>query len=284
MSRRDRRSRDDAESAAVIPDPERIRLWSERATAYDGLCRRWEIFTRLSSRLVEWLPADLRGAVLDIGAGTGLTSELLLACHPRVEAILVEPSEAMLDLARRHLVGRQAQFLAMGLDGPQVRDVRAVAAVASASMHFLELDAAFGVLARVVARGGHVAFNFWWHSWEETADLACMTEWQGIAEAACRASGLPAPRPRTRSMARARRRVELTEAASQHGFHLLAERRDEDVVPVAFGLDFDAMDADWPVEGLSAQGREALLAKMLALAPRQADALVSTRFLLQRAG
>jgi SAM-dependent methyltransferase len=268
----------------VIPDPERIRYWSARAAAYDRLCRRWDIFTRLSSRLVDSLPADLRGRVLDIGAGTGLTSELLLARRPEAEAVLVEPSQEMLALAREHLRGRGARFLAMGLDGDRVRDVRAVAAVASASMHFLELDAAFEVLSRVVARGGHVAFNLWWHSWEETADLPPMTDWQGIAEAACRESGLPAPLPRTRPVAQPKRRVELSEAASRHGFRLVEEHRDEDVSPVAFGLEFDAMDADWPLQGLAAETREALLARMLELVPKSVEALVSTRFLLQRTG
>jgi SAM-dependent methyltransferase len=268
----------------VIPDPERIRYWSARAAAYDRLCRRWEIFTRLSSRLVESLPANLLGAVLDIGAGTGLTSGLLLVRHPEAQPILVEPSEEMLALAREHLRGSNARFLAMGLDGDRVRDVRAVAAIASASMHFLEIDAAFEVLSRVVAHGGHVAFNLWWHSWEETADLPPMTDWQAIAEVACRGSGLPAPLPRTRPTIIPKRRVELSDAASRHGFRLVDEQRDEDVVPVAFGLEFDAMDADWPVKGLDPGAREALLARMLELAPKRVEALASTRFLLRKTG
>ena len=58
----------------MLVDADKVRLWSARAPAYDALCRRWAIFAALSDRLIEWLPADLQGTVLDIGAGSGLTS------------------------------------------------------------------------------------------------------------------------------------------------------------------------------------------------------------------
>src|SRR5262249_38095258 len=139
------------------------------------------------------LPADLQGVVLDIGAGSGLTSEHLLRRFPHCQAVLIEPSEAMLDLARGHLAGRPAQFLAMGLDEASLRGLRAAAAIASASMQFLDFEEAFATLAQVLRPGGHVAFNLWWHHWEETASLECMTGWRPIAEAACREAGLPPP-------------------------------------------------------------------------------------------
>ena len=63
-------------------DPEIIRIWEGRAAAYDRLCHAQALFTLLSNRLIDMLPEDLQGAVLDIGAGSGLTSELLLARHP----------------------------------------------------------------------------------------------------------------------------------------------------------------------------------------------------------
>ena len=116
----------------MTPDPEKVRIWEARAPAYDRLCHHWEIFSLLSNRLIDLLPKDLHGSVLDIGAGSGLTSELLLARHPRCEAILIEPSEAMLNIARLNLAGRPARFFAMGLDDAAC-DLHAVAAIASAS-------------------------------------------------------------------------------------------------------------------------------------------------------
>jgi SAM-dependent methyltransferase len=266
----------------MIPDPAKIRVWSARATAYDRLCHRWEIFSRLSNRLIDWLPADLRGAVLDIGAGSGLTSELLLARRPGCEAILIEPSHAMLNLARRNLAGRPAQFVAMGLDAAPLEDVGAAAALASASMHFLDLEPAFGTLARVIAPGGRVAFNFWRHHWEETADRNCMSGWHVIEHEVCVEAGLRPPPAGAPPHAKTRR--ELVEASRMHGFQLVAEHCDEDDSPLEFGIDFAAMDADWPAKGLAAARRQALIAAMRERAQGRAEPLVSTRFLFQRSG
>lgn len=266
------------------PDPEKIRVWEARASAYDRICRRWPTFSLLASRLVELLPADLQGPVLDIGAGSGLTSEHLLDRRPRCEAILIEPSAAMLQLARQRLAARNARFLAMGLDGAPLRDVRAAAAISSAAMHFLDLEQAFATLAQIVVPGGHLAFNLWWHHWEETAELGCMTGWESVAEAACRESALPPPSPRVIPAPVPKTRAELSDAARDHGFRLVFEQRDEDATPVAYGVDFVSMDPVWPREGLAAPAREAVLAKMHALARGTVEPLISTRFLFQRNG
>jgi SAM-dependent methyltransferase len=264
------------------PDPEKIRVWEARAHAYDRLCRRWRTFPLLSSRLVDLLPSDLHGRVLDVGAGSGLTSELLLDRHPGCESILIEPSEAMLGLARERLAGRRAQFLAMGLDGVAVAELRAAAAISSAALHFLDLDEAFATLERIIEPGGHLAFNLWWHHWEDTAALECMTGWQPVAEAACREAGLPPPAKRAYPVPVAKTRAELSDAARSHGFRQLLEERDEDATPVAYGVDFLAMDPVWPVAGLGAKERQAVLHRMDELAQGKLEPLVSTRFLFQR--
>jgi SAM-dependent methyltransferase len=265
----------------MTPDPEKVRSWDERAQAYDELCRRWEVFTLLSMRLIDMLPADLHGEVLDIGAGSGLTSELLLDRHPNCRVTLIEPARGMIDIARTHLAGRPARFLAMGLDGPPVHDLRAVAAVASASMQFLDFEPAFAALARIIEPGGHVAFNLWYHHWEETAASGeGMYGWIPIAEAACREAGLdidvprpPAPVPKTRP--------QLMSATRRHGFELLAEHRDNDVSPVAYGVDFMAMDKRWPLPEMDPTMREALLQRMRELAEGSFESIGSTRFVFR---
>jgi SAM-dependent methyltransferase len=263
------------------PDPKKVGVWDARAPAYDRLCRRWDIFPLLAGHLIDLLPEDLRGPVLDIGAGPGLASEILLARRPHCQAILIEPSEAMMNIARANLAGRPAQFLCMGLDDASARDLRAVAAIASASMQFLDLEPAFAALARVVEPGGYVAFNLWWHHWEETADLHGMAGWISVAEAACAQAHLPLvandsapPIPKTRT--------ELVSASCRHGFRLVAEHRDEYPTPVGFGVDFRAMDQDWPVKGCAPEERAALLEKMHQLAQGKSETLVATRFLFRR--
>jgi SAM-dependent methyltransferase len=266
----------------MIPDPDKIRFWETRAPAYDRLCRRWEIFSLLSNRLIDLLPNDLKGPVLDIGAGSGLSSELLLARHPHCQAILIEPSGAMLDIARRNLVGRPAQFFAMGLDAAPARELRAAAALASASMQFLDLEPAFATLAGIIEPGGYVAFNLWWHHWEETAAREGMSGWLPIAQAACRDAHLPPLPAPASSPPKAKTRPVLTEASRRHGFQFLSEHCDEYVTPVGFGVDYQAMDSDWPVKGCEPENRRTLLSRMHELAQGKFETLVSTRFLFQK--
>jgi len=266
----------------MIPDPEKVRVWGARAPAYDRLCRRWEIFALLSNRLIDLLPAGLQGQVLDIGAGSGLTSELLLARHPDCQAILIEPSEAMLNIARLNLAGRSVQFFAMGLDGVPAHDLHAVAALASASMQFLNLEPAFATLARVIAPGGYVAFNLWWHHWEETAARSCMTGWLDVAQAACLDAQLPLLQRPASSPPQPKTRTELTAASHQHGFRLLFEHCDEYLTPIGFAVDYEAMDPHWPVKGCANEDRQALLTRMHELAHGKSETMVSTRFLFQR--
>jgi hypothetical protein len=74
------------------------------------------------------------------------------------------------------------------------------------------------------------------------------------------------------------------EASRMHRFQLVAEHCDEDDSPLEFGIDFAAMDADWPAKGLAAARRQALIAAMRERAQGRAEPLVSTRFLFQRSG
>ena len=265
----------------MIGDPEKVRFWDARAQAYDRFCRCWAIFSLLSNRLIDLLPADLQGSVLDVGAGSGLSSQLLLARHPQCRAILIDPSQAMMDIARLNLAECQAQFLVMGLDEAPARDLDCVAALASVSMQFLDLEPAFAALRRVISPGGHVAFNLWWHQWEETADREGMSGWLPIAQTACREAQLPPPVPAS-SPPKVKMRIEMMSASRRHGFQLLSEHRDEDRTPVCIGVDFQAMGADWPVKGLEQETRRELLQRMGELAQGQFETVVSTRFLFQK--
>ena len=214
----------------MTADPATVKSWRDRAQAYDRFCRRWDIFSLLSTRLIESLPTDLIGAVLDIGAGSGLTSELLLKRRPNCEAILIDPTEkAMLDIARKNLDGRTAQFFTMSLDEVAAQEIRAESAIASASMQFLELDAAFASLSRIMHVGGRVAFNLWWHHWEETADLEGMEGWRPFGEEACREAALlpPLPDP-VLSKIKPKTREEMMSACLRSGFRFLSNHRDDD--------------------------------------------------------
>lgn len=268
--------------ADLRPDPEILKLWDERAAAYDRLCHAQGLFTLLSNRLIDMLPADLQGAVLDIGAGSGLTSELLLARHPQCEAILLDPVEAMIALARRNLAGQRAQFRVALIEEAPALGICAVAAIASVSMQYLELEATFNALERVVEPGGRFAFNLWYHHWEETATLSGMAGWHGIAQSVCDAegvAGLAAPVP---PKSPPKTREQLMSASQRHGFRLVAEHRDQDPSAVTWGIEFMAMNPEWPVKGLEPVAREELLSAMREMAAGTTEPVVSTRFAFER--
>ncbi|MBL9141442.1 MAG: class I SAM-dependent methyltransferase [Phycisphaerae bacterium] len=266
------------------PDPATVQFWQTRAEAYDRMCRGREIFALLSNRLIDLLPANLCGTVLDIGAGSGLTSELLLKRHARCNSILIEPSDAMTRIARRHLSGLPAQFRVMGLDEVRGAPHRASAAIASASMHFLEFEPAFGMLKQLLAPGASAVFNLWWHHWEETVLLEQPRGWVSIARVACLEAGVPPPPDFTQPATLTKTRAELDRACRAHGISLVAEHRDTYSTPVGVGVDFQAMDPDWPAKGLSAALRAAVIGHMHELANGQVESLTSTRFHLQMPG
>jgi hypothetical protein len=84
---------------------------------------------------------------------------------------------------------------------------------------------------------------------------------------------------------KARTRRELIAATLRHGFEPLAEHRDEDRTPVAFGIDFQAMSDEWPMSAPQrAEERRVLLDKTHELAEERLETLVSTRFLFRTDG
>ena len=101
-----------------------IDSWQERARAYQGLTEHWPIFGRLADRLIDLLPSPVESPVLDLAAGAGLLSARLLQRHPQTRVYLVEPAEAMLELAVRRVGSRSighAQVSAAQLDRVSIR-------------------------------------------------------------------------------------------------------------------------------------------------------------------
>lgn len=79
------------------------------ASRYDSQ-RRW-IIPDLEGfyRAAVWAVAlpGMRPAILDIGAGTGLLSELVMEAYPGATISLMDVSEKMVEAARRRFAGRE---------------------------------------------------------------------------------------------------------------------------------------------------------------------------------
>ncbi|MEM7444346.1 MAG: class I SAM-dependent methyltransferase [Pseudomonadota bacterium] len=133
--------------------------WDSGA-AYDLYAGRWSKL--VGEAFVDWLgkPADLDWA--DVGCGTGVLSQAILAEAKPASLIGVDRSESFLDLAKSRLAGPIAQFKqGEGLDLP-VPDASVDIAVSGLMLNFVPDHA--GVVTemrRIVRRGGSIGIYVW---------------------------------------------------------------------------------------------------------------------------
>jgi ubiquinone/menaquinone biosynthesis C-methylase UbiE len=114
------------------------------------------------------LPGRAR-AVLDLGAGTGKFTELLIARADRVLA--VEPSAAMLDVLRGKLPAVEAHVA--GAERIPLADGSVDAVTVAQAFHWFDRDAACAEIRRVLVPGGTLGL-LWNHSDPNcTWDRAC---------------------------------------------------------------------------------------------------------------
>jgi tRNA (cmo5U34)-methyltransferase len=98
--------------------------------------------------------------VLDLGAGTGLMTEAVLARYPQAEVVLLDGAAAMLDQARERLDGANATFVVADLR-EQLPAGPFDAVVSALAIHHLEHPENRALLARIAAelRPGGVYVN-----------------------------------------------------------------------------------------------------------------------------
>lgn len=102
---------------------------------------------------------DRVDAVLDLGAGTGKFTRLLLSRADRV--IAVEPSAAMLDVLRTRLPGVQTHIA--GAESIPLPDADVDAVTVAQAFHWFDRDAACAEIRRVLVPGGTLGL-LWNHS------------------------------------------------------------------------------------------------------------------------
>ncbi len=260
---------------------ETVEFWNARAEAYDRNTRDWGIFPAMSQRLVEAaLPEGFSGQVLDLGAGTGATSETILELRPQARVALLDPSSGMLALAQQRL-GSRARIFCGDLSMAIILGLRADAVLCSAAMHYLEFEPTLSVLSQVLKPRGVFAFNLWWHNWAETEHLPGFTAWKPFAEQACAEAGLKLS-PGVPPARQAKTRAILKQASEKFGFDWTFESLDHEPTPLSFSVAFQAMSPQWPVAGLAGPERERLLARINELGQGQNEDLVSLRFVFKK--
>lgn len=121
-----------------------VNLWSSREHAEDYLRRADSISHRQEGEaaLLEFIPADTR-RILDLGTGDGRLLALVLQSsadrsHPRLEAVAVDFSPAMLEAVRRRLgADSRVQVVEHNLDGALPTLGKFDAVISSFAIHHL---------------------------------------------------------------------------------------------------------------------------------------------------
>ncbi len=123
--------------------------------------------TRLAA--VDWVLPEGARRVLDLAAGTGKLTEVLIGRD--LEIVAIDPSEPMLDLLRRKLPEVDARVGSAEATGLPAADVDAV--VIGSALHWFDRPAADVEVARVLRPGGVVGVfgNRRDHSVQWVADL-----------------------------------------------------------------------------------------------------------------
>ncbi len=135
--------------------------FDRRAQAYE---QRWKRYNATTHRLLLGVARVPEAAsVLDVGCGTGLLLEKLLAAQPARRAAGVDPSAAMLHQAAArleafpHLTLAQAEATALPFE-----DARFDQVVSASAFHFFPApDKALAEMRRVLVPGGKLALLDW---------------------------------------------------------------------------------------------------------------------------
>jgi SAM-dependent methyltransferase len=144
---------------------------SLRATSFGRVAQAYERFRPpIPEAALDWLlPAGCR-CVLDLGAGTGACTRLLVRRVP--EVLAVEPDPRMRALIARHASG--AQILAGKAESLPLEDGRVDAVLVCSAWHWMDPGVAVPEIGRVLRPGG--TFGILWNGLDRDAPEMAVLE------------------------------------------------------------------------------------------------------------
>ena len=233
-----------------------IDSWHQRADAYQSLIDRYPIFTEMAMTLVRWVERS-DATVMDLAAGTGLVSRLLLE---RVQLsptslYLIEPASQMCLHARTHLPQTHIYQIA-------AEDCLSIAELpresfdfilCNASMHLMSEEKIYPVINKLLKpHTGLFLYTLWYHSFDETESLESNDEFEGYVNQALAFYRYPKYFAKNSSAAErvVRSRKSLAETAEKCGLRLHSCEIHTDRMTMQFDLDFLLMRAEWLDEHL----------------------------------
>lgn len=133
--------------------------WSS-GDAYERYVGRWS--RRIAVEFLAWMAIPSGRRWLDVGCGTGVLTETILAHHAPAAIIGVDPSESFLARARAAISDSRASFARGAADTTGLADGAVDVAVAGLVLNFVpDVGAALAELCRVVQPDGVVAAYLW---------------------------------------------------------------------------------------------------------------------------
>lgn len=127
---------------------------AERSRSFGKIAEQYHRFRpRTPPELLDWLVPSAARVVVDLAAGTGALTELLVSRVP--EVIAVEPDDEM--RAVLHRAAPHARALAGRAEAIPVPDASADAVLVASAWHWFDAPRAVAEIARVLRDGGRLA-------------------------------------------------------------------------------------------------------------------------------
>lgn len=234
-----------------------IHSWHLRADAYEILVKNHRIFTDMAMGLVEFVGKNqsIDCHILDLAAGTGLISKLLLE-HLRISPsslYLVEPAKRMCEHARKniqtsHVYQLAAEDCLSTSDLP--RDYFDFI-LCNASMHLMSEENIYPIITQLLkSNRSYFLYTLWYHAFDETQSYDHDEEFERCLDKALNCFNYPNYPKDRREKSKGRSRRYLAEIAEKNGLHLESCRIIMHQIPLEFHLDFALMSPDWLIEHL----------------------------------
>jgi ubiquinone/menaquinone biosynthesis C-methylase UbiE len=135
----------------------------DNATAYERYVGRWS--REIAKEFVKWLDVPPDHTWLDIGAGTGILSDVILRQARPTKVIGVDTSSAYIELAQEQIKDPRAQFYVGDANNLDLSGVTFDAVVAGLVINFVPSpQQAISNMAQSVKVGGLVAAYVWDYS------------------------------------------------------------------------------------------------------------------------
>src|SRR5688500_10230853 len=132
----------------------------DNATAYELYVGRWS--RKVAQIFIDWLAVPTGSTWLDVGAGTGILSDVILQQTSPAKVVGVDTAAAFIQLARERVKDARAEFHVGDAVQLDLSDTDFDVAVAGLVLNFIASpQSAVNNMARLVKPGGLVAAYVW---------------------------------------------------------------------------------------------------------------------------